>query len=595
MSEMAEKKDENLSKICSVCWKPDEKKYLITLTDAVKFVVPAPQAGTLCINGEAQQRAFKVEPIDVLEFYPTVFPGELNWDLEVRDQGFTAVARVTHQRPGYYTIPDSIEEEMTIRFDEIIVWQDAKPDGQYSNEDKLQADLLGQGIIFGVFPTVWEAITAVQGVGEVLIAQGKAPTLPVHAQIVDLITKKQTNQHEDQRVDYFASKINLIQAGQALARKIPAKLGIPGKNVYGQEIPAPMPKDFQFKLKKNVHLSEDGLEVLATIAGLPLRMDELSFGVEAVFMLNQDLDLAVGSIEFPGDVFISGDVHDGLHVYSGGKVEIRGSTSRAEIRAEKGLNIYRNVLAGKLVVGARFVVRSKLLKDMQALYDDLNACLLVTIDFMKSPQAKTLREGQSLKVIIERRFPDLPKKANDFERFLLSTKDEMITQELIVFARTTKRFLTGLGPLEPQALPLLGRVNQAFKQLIDSMAFEIPEKLDCNVDYVQGAVVECAGDFVCRKGSYNSVIQAAGDLRIEGVCRGGKIIAGGNVVIKELGGSGVSTTTVQFPGTKRLKVGYCHANVTVIVDKEIISMEEPYKSLEIYREEGRVQIERLKG
>jgi hypothetical protein len=91
------------------------------------------------------------------------------------------------------------------------------------------------------------------------------------------------------------------------------------------------------------------------------------------------------------------------------------------------------------------------------------------------------------------------------------------------------------------------------------------------------------------------MIQAGGDVKIEGVFRGGKIISSGNVEIRELGGSGVSITTVQLPGTKRLKVEYCHPNVEIIVDKEVIHIEEAYRQLEVYRERGLVQVERLKA
>ncbi|AFM01761.1 DUF342 domain-containing protein [Desulfitobacterium sp. PCE1] len=592
---MSDITDNYPSNVCPVFWKPEDNKFLIRVGDSVKFVVPFPQGGMLYHKGESQETAFKVDDGDILEFYPKFFQGELTWEIEVRDQGLSAVAKVSHLEPGFYALPETLPDSITLRLQDLLIWQDGKPQGIYWDQTKLQGDLLAQGIVYGVLPGVWQSISKVQGRGEVVIAQGKPPTLSVDARLIDLLESKKPEVKEEQRVDYFASKLKLVHEGQALARKIPGVPGVPGKNVRGQEIPPPRPKDFQFKLKKNVRLSEDGLEVLATAPGLPLRMDELTFGVEPAYVLNQDVDLAVGSIEFPGDVFISGDVHDGLHIFSGGKVEIRGSTSRAEIRAEKGLFIYRNALAGKLVVGARYVVRSKLLHDLQALHDDLLACLMITDDFVNSPHGRNLKAGQCLKLIIERRFPDLPKMANELEKFLLSTKDELIQQDLIISVRTAKHFLSGLGPLDPQALPLLGRVSQALEQIIGNITLDVPEKLECHVDYVQGALIECAGNFFCRKGTYNSIIQAAGDISIEGVCRGGRIISGGNVEIKELGGSGITATTVQFPGTKRLKVGYCYANVVIVVDKEIITIDEPYKSLEIYREHGRVEIERLKG
>ena len=115
------------------------------------------------------------------------------------------------------------------------------------------------------------------------------------------------------------------------------------------------------------------------------------------------------------------------------------------------------------------------------------------------------------------------------------------------------------------------------------------------VSYVQGATVECGGSFECQKGVYNSDIRVAGDVTIEGVCRGGKVIAGGKVSIRELGGSGVSSTFVQISSKGRLLVDYCHPNSIIAVGKEIIHIEEAYKKLEIYRENGRVQVEKIRA
>lgn len=586
---------EEKEQVCSVQWNEEDKKYTLELADTVKFVVPYPQAGALYREGQVQESTFTAVPGEILEFQPASHLGQLTWELTIRDQGLSAVAIVTHQKPGRYTLPEAIPAEVTLRFEKEVGWLETQPEGPYWNEEKLKIDLRDSGIIHGVLPLVWSKVIAVQGAQTVILAEGTPPTAPTPSQLEDYVGEVQQQDIADERIDFFASKVKMVHEGDILARKIPGKPGTAGKDVRGQEIQGLMPKDFQFKAKKNVRVSEDGLEVIATAAGLPVRTDETSYRVESIYILNQDVDLASGSIEFPGDVFVSGNVQDGLHIYSSGKVEIRGSTSKAEIRAEKGLIINHNVLAGKLVVGERFVVRSELLRKIQELHEELTACLMHTDELINSPNAKGLRPGQCLKILLERRFSELPKRAVEMEKYVLGTKDELINQDLIVAARAAKRFLAGLGPLDPQALPFLERVNKAFEQIILNISLEVPEKLNCFVEYVQGATVECGGTFECRKGTYNSNIRADGDLRIDGVCRGGKIISGGNVEIKELGGSGVSMTTVQFPGAKRLKVGFCHPNVMIIVDKEIIRIEEPYRSLEVYREMGRVQVEHLRG
>lgn len=582
------------AQVCPVQWNEEEKKYTLELADSVKFIVPHPQAGALHRKGQVQEATFMAVPGEILDFYPVSHQGQLTWELEIRDQGLTAVAKVTHEKSGRFTLPEVIPVEVTLRFENVVGWLKAKPEGQYWGEDKFKANLRDLGISHGVHPLAWSKILASEGIKEVILAEGTPPIPPTPSRLEDYVGAVRQQGLDEERIDFFASKVQLVKEGDVLARKIPGEPGVLGKDVRGQDIPALPIKDFLFKAKKNARLSEDGLVVSAASPGLPVRVDETTYRVENIYILNQDVDLASGSIEFPGDVLVSGNVQDGLHIYSGGKVEIRGSTSKAEIRSEKGLIIQHNVMAGKLVVGERFVVRSELLRKIQELHEDLTACLMQTTELLNSPHARNLRPGQCLKLMLERKFPELPKLAVEAEKFVLGTKDELINQELILAVRTTKRFLTGLGPLDPQSFPFLERINKAFEQLVFNISLEVPEKLNCSVEYIQGATVECGGAFVCRKGSYNSIIHADGDLKIEGVCRGGKVISGGNVEIKELGGSGVSITTVQFPGIKRLKVGFCHPNVVIMVDKEFIRIEEPYRALEVYREMGRTQIERLR-
>jgi len=365
--------------------------------------------------------------------------------------------------------------------------------------------------------------------------------------------------------------------------------------VLGKVFPAAAVKDFQFRLKKNVYLSADGLEVVAACAGQPIRLDEKTYMVENVYVLHQDVDLATGSIEFPGDVLIQGNVQDGLRIFAGGRLEIKGSVSHAEIRAEKGAKIYQNLLGGKIVVGEKFVVRSELLSCVSELRDQLSVCLRHTAELIKSPAAINFKPGQCLKLVMEKQFLELPKLSKRVEKFVLEHKnDEMVTEGLIVSTRTAKHFLAGLGPLELQALPFLQRVNQALEQFVENMSLEIPEKLSFVVSYVQGATIECGGSFECQKGVYNSDIRVEGDVTIEGVCRGGKIIAGGKVSIRELGGSGVSSSFVQISPKSRLLVDYCHPNAIIAVGKEIIHIEEAYRKLEIYRENGRVRLEKIR-
>ncbi|MDP4159535.1 MAG: FapA family protein [Bacillota bacterium] len=575
----------------------DGTKYVLTLGEGVKRIIPFNQVGEIWVNGSLEEKPFSPNLEDQVEFYPKTKTGHLTWDLIVRFQGLSVVAKVRHEPSGHFILPRDLPAGEEVDLAQCASWVAIPGQGEFWDEGRLNADLEQLKIVHGQRDGIWSEILAVQGVGEVSIAEATLPVPCQHAQLEDFVGVLQVvPENSEESVDFFASKVPLVKEGAVLARKIPGKAGVPGMDVHGKVLPAASFKDFNFRLKKNVRLSNDGLEVIAECDGQPIRLDEKAYMVENVYVLHNDVDLTTGSIEFPGDVFIDGNVQDGLHIIAGGKIEIRGSVSHAEVRAEKGAKIQQNLIGGKVVVGEKFVVRSQLLRNVSELRDQLCLCLRQTVELIESAGDSNLKPGQFLKLVMEKRFSQLPKFTSNVKNFVLDHKnDEMVTEGLIVSLRTANHFLEGLGPLEPQSLPFLQKVTQALGKFVETMSLEIPEKLNFVVSYVQGATIKCGGSLECRKGIYNSDIQVEGDLKIESVCRGGKIFTEGNVYIRELGGSEVSSTFVQISSSSRLTVAYCHPNVIIAVGKEIIRIEEAYRNLVIYREKGRVEVEKIRA
>lgn len=582
---------------CQASW--DGTKYVIVPAEGIKRFRPFSAAGEVWFNGNRQDKPFSLSSGDQVEFHPKVSVGQLTWELIVLRLGLSVVAKVKHELPGHYVLAEDIPCVEDFDLEKYVIWESLPSKREYWNEKRLQEDLAQLKVVHGFRPKCWSEIISIKGAGEVIIAEATLPAPPVPALLKDFVGRPQKGtdaEEEKANVDFYASKIQLVEEGAVLARKIPGRPGVPGKDVLGKVLPVVGFKDFQFLLKKNVVLSADGLEVVAACSGRPVRLTEREYMVENVYVRHQDVDLATGSIDFPGDVYVNGNVQDGLHIFTGGRLEIRGSVSHAEIRTEKGVKIYKNLVGGKVVIGKKFVVRSELLRSVSELRDQLSDCLNKTAELINSPGAINFKPGQCLKLVMEKQFSELPKLANRVETFVLEHKeDELITEGFIVSIRTVRHFLAGLGPLEPQALPFLQRVNQALGQFIENILLEIPEKLNFFVNYVQGATIQCGGSFDCLKGVYNSDLRIEGDVTIEGVCRGGKIFAGGNVRIGELGGSEVSSTFVQINPNNRLSVKYCHPNVIIAVGKETVKIEEAYKQLEVYREKGYVQVEKIRA
>jgi uncharacterized protein (DUF342 family) len=293
-------------------------------------------------------------------------------------------------------------------------------------------------------------------------------------------------------------------------------------------------------------------------------------------------------------VFVSGNVHEGFHVCSGGAISLQGSASNAVLKAETGLLVKNNIIASKIIVGEKHVYRAQFIKLLQEMSDDLQECITQVEQLESSLAGKNVPIGQLLKVIIEKNFRELPKKAEEAEKRLANKDEQLIDQELDIAIRSIKHFVVGAGPLQIKSLMFLKSAMKVVSDFLQIKKEIVVDSIVCDVNYIQNSDLKCAGDFICRKGVYNSTINAEGKVNISGVCRGGEIVCSQDVYIKELGGSNISATVIKVNKQSKINVDYCHPNVIFHSGKEIARIDEPVQRLNIYRENGLLRVEKIK-
>jgi hypothetical protein len=108
-----------------------------------------------------------------------------------------------------------------------------------------------------------------------------------------------------------------VKEGALLAEKIPGPTGKEGMDVYGKKIPIPKMREQRFKCAKGARRSEDGMQVYATLSGIP----KLSFGNEISVMptlhIQGDIALETGHVTFDGHIEVDGAVEKGYRVKGG--------------------------------------------------------------------------------------------------------------------------------------------------------------------------------------------------------------------------------------------------------------------------------------
>ncbi|MDX9958274.1 MAG: FapA family protein [Spirochaetia bacterium] len=218
------------------------------------------------------------------------------------------------------------------------------------SRDIILAYLRNNKVVFGLLEEVVQELEDKPRYKEpVLVAVGQKPQNGEDAKVQFMFETDRSKLHIEEKngkVDY--KELHLVQnvvEGQALARKVPAKQGIPGRTVTGKMLQAKNGKDNALPLGKNVHASDDGLTVIADVNGEATFING-KINVETVYTINGDVDLKTGNQFFLGTIVVNGNVEDGFSVKATGNIEVKGNVGRAEVAAE-GDVIFHQGVAGK--------------------------------------------------------------------------------------------------------------------------------------------------------------------------------------------------------------------------------------------------------
>jgi len=166
--------------------------------------------------------------------------------------------------------------------------------------------------------------------------------------------RKRPPAHRDRvgRVDH--RELNLIQnvkKGDTLATATPPGPGVPGRNVFGEELPAPPGKPAQIRCGRGAEIAEDGSKVIAGHDGM-VTFDDGKIAVVSVYTVTGDVDYETGNIRFLGDIVVGRHVKEDFKVESSGNVRVYGNVDRGDIEAGGSVEVSGGIL-GKEGVAVR--------------------------------------------------------------------------------------------------------------------------------------------------------------------------------------------------------------------------------------------------
>ncbi len=173
-----------------------------------------------------------------------------------------------------------------------------------------------------------------------LPVQGKSANITYHFNVNKTCKPKTA---EDGSVDFHnLDMIESVGEGQLLATLEPADFGTPGIDVTGVPMKPKKVDNLTLKHGKNIHLSEDKLEMYSDISGNVTLVNDTVF-VSNQFEVPADVGPATGDIDYDGSVLVRGNVLTGYTIKATGDITVNGAVEGATLIAGGKIVLKRGI------------------------------------------------------------------------------------------------------------------------------------------------------------------------------------------------------------------------------------------------------------
>jgi uncharacterized protein (DUF342 family) len=250
--------------------------------------------------------------------------------------------------------------------------------GKAPAKTDINALLNEKKIFFGVKNDVLDKLAADISRGfyppePVVAAEGLAPKNGDNGAVKFLFNTESSlkpKMNQDGSVDY--KNVDIVTSagkGQELATLIAPTKGTPGRNVFGQEIPATDGTAAKLPMGPNTMVSPTKPNVLVAGTDGNVRFNGSNIEVSEGFVVKGNVDFSTGNIKYPKSIVVSGDVKSGFKIECGGDLQVSGTIEDSEL-----------VVNGNVLCKLGFIGQGKGL---------INAKGDVNITFMKNQTVKS--------------------------------------------------------------------------------------------------------------------------------------------------------------------------------------------------------------
>lgn len=223
--------------------------------------------------------------------------------------------------------------------DRMTVWAMMFPPygGRELTVEDIGYELHRRGIVYGVDSDEVARMAA----GELyfrarIAARGIRPVDGENGELIDCVSPKeqtQVTENVDGTVDYKnMNTFQNVKKGTVLCQITPPTEGTDGIDVRGTKVPCSPGIPARLPRSPNTELSPDGTRLISSIDG-HLTVQNNKFIVEQLLVIDGDVDISVGNLDFPGDIVVNGDVREGFEVRAKGNITISGMVESTVVAA----------------------------------------------------------------------------------------------------------------------------------------------------------------------------------------------------------------------------------------------------------------------
>ncbi len=292
---------------------------------------------------------------DDFEFVDYDIPDEMLTEDESSDEDISdvIVTPVDNISDEDNTVWTSENQRVTINISEDKLFAFIKlPDisGQAGfSEKEIAAALRLGGVRQGVKKDVIDKIVAGQKFEEedIVIAEGKLPTEGQDAYYEYFFKRELDHKpelNEDGSVNYAnVTLFEQVEEGQVIAVYHPAVRGMYGFDVTGKLIHPKNVESIPRLMGKNIKLLDDEITYIATVTGCIEEKDG-NITINKIYVVDGDVSLSSGNINFDGDVEVRGDVKPRAIIEATGNITVKGCVEAAFLKAGHDILVKQGVL-----------------------------------------------------------------------------------------------------------------------------------------------------------------------------------------------------------------------------------------------------------